>query len=569
MRRYPGPPPSRLTSGRHIAQVADQAQDDGAWSEWFVDGGGNLEGGWHVEGGKGGVMRSIKVAVTAVSVLVSVVVVATTPGCKSSGARATIDAGGRDAVDAAPRGPGGGSGGTALDSGGTAASTGGAGGHLGRDAGESGAGTGGAAATGAGESGGSGGGGGGGGGSGGSGADATAAPANTCGMVPTGALLPAWTADPHFCLIRYADGVSGARELVFAPNGDLFVAGGGQVVVLFDSDGNGISEGGGERATFASVPGGNHGLAVTSTHVYASSATTVYRWSYAPGQRLAAGPPETVVQGIPGGGHVTRTLVVDNQNRLYVSVGSASNVDPPASPATATRALIRRYDVAAIPAGGYAASDGELFAYGLRNEVGLAFDSQGRLWGVENGRDDLLGSNHFDNPAEEVNLFDPGRPGRNYGYPTCWSEGLWTAPEARGPGTQHVDPDQPGSMTEASCQDPNLVVPPIYALRAHLAPLDILEYTGTGYPANYRGNFFITSHGSWNRENGQVGRIIIRVQPGAGMPVSTFLGEANPAGALREGEWAIRPVSIATDPSGLLTFSDDATGTINRIGYRP
>src|SRR5262249_40648144 len=78
-------------------------------------------------------------------------------------------------------------------------------------------------------------------------------------------------------------------------------------------------------------------------------------------------------------------------NRLYVSIGSAGNVDaatgttPPA-----TRAQIRRYNLAAIPSGGYDIGAGEVFASGLRNEVGMTLDSQGRLWGVENGRDNLL-----------------------------------------------------------------------------------------------------------------------------------------------------------------------------------
>ena len=78
------------------------------------------------------------------------------------------------------------------------------------------------------------------------------------------------------------------------------------------------------------------------------------------------------------------------------------------------------------------------------------------MWGVENGRDNLMlgGDIHYDNPAEEVNLFDVNKPGRDYGYPHCWSEGIWMdTAMAKGPGTQHLDPDQPGSYTEAKCQD--------------------------------------------------------------------------------------------------------------------
>jgi glucose/arabinose dehydrogenase len=402
----------------------------------------------------------------------------------------------------------------------------------------------------------------------GTGGGAVAPPSNSCDNVPAASRIAAFTADAHFCLIRYAQDVAGARQLAFAPNGDLFVAGGGRIVVLYDTDGNGVSDTG-ERSTFASMQGANHGLAITATHIYASSPSTVSRWTYAPGQRVSTGTAETVVRGIGAGGHSTRTLLVDGQNRLYVSIGSAGNVDAPATAATVTRALIRRYDLNAIPAGGYAVAAGELFAYGLRNEVGLSFDSQGRLWGVENSRDNLLGNDHFDNPAEEVNLFDATRPGRNYGYPTCWSEGIWTGAAARGPGTQHLDPDQPGGLTEAACQDATAIVPPAYALRAHLAPLDIVEYMGAAYPSEFRGNLFVTSHGSWNRENGQVGRLIVRIRPGNPGQIDNFLGEVGPAGGLREGAWAVRPVSIRVDSSGLLTFTDDATGTVHKIGYRP
>jgi glucose/arabinose dehydrogenase len=204
---------------------------------------------------------------------------------------------------------------------------------------------------------------------------------------------------------------------------------------------------------------------------------------------------------------------------------------------------------------------------------------------VENGRDNIVDANnadiHADNPAEEVNLFNTAMPGRNYGYPFCWSEGVWTGTLAKGPGTQHLDPQMPGGFTEALCQNTSMVVPPAFALRAHLAPLDIVEYTGTAYPAEFRGNLFVTSHGSWNHEpgtplsgggtaTGQVGRLIIRLRTTNGMPTAAdnFLGELNGT-SLREGQWAVRPVSIRVDPAGLLTFSDDTSGTVNKIGYRP
>ncbi|HEY7375564.1 MAG TPA: PQQ-dependent sugar dehydrogenase, partial [Polyangia bacterium] len=405
-------------------------------------------------------------------------------------------------------------------------------------------------------------------------------PPDSCGAVPADALnTVAHLADPHYCMINYAQNVTRARQLAFAPNGDLFVASQGQVVVLFDDNGDGVSDAG-ERSTFAAMADLNHGLALTATHVYASSPSAVYRWAYKTGDRVAAGPMETVLSGISADGHATRTLLVDAQNRLYVSIGSVGNVDPPADPNTpaTSRALIRRYNLASIPAGGYLFGDddgGEGFAYGLRNEVGLTIDSKNRLWGVENGRDNLMvgGDIHYDNPAEEVNLFDLNRPGRNYGYPFCWSEGIWMdTAMAKGPGTQHLDPDQPGAFTEAKCQDKTAVVPPAFVLGAHLAPLDIVEYRGVGYPADMEGDFFVTAHGSWNREIGQVGELIIRLKMGASSPteVVNFLGKESPTThEVIQGDWAVRPVSIRIDKAGLLTFTDDTTGTVSKIGYRP
>jgi glucose/arabinose dehydrogenase len=402
-----------------------------------------------------------------------------------------------------------------------------------------------------------------------------APPPDSCSTVPPAALTPVYLADPHYCMFTFASGLVAPRALGVAPNGDIFVAVSGQVIALYDTNRDGVSDDT-ERAVFASASGLNHGLVITATHVYASSSTDVYRWPYAAGDRVATGPPESVVKGIPTGGHATRTLVVDGQNRLYVTIGSASNVDTPESPTAppATRALIRRYDLTSIPTGGYAVGDGEVFAFGLRNEVGLSIDSRGRMWGVENGRDNLMlgGDIHYDNPAEEVNLFDVNKPGRDYGYPHCWTEGIWMdTAMAKGPGTQHLDPDQPGGYTEAKCQDRNAVVPPAFALGAHLAPLDIFEYRGAGYPGDVQGDLFVTSHGSWNREISQVGRYITRLKMGPNGPTESqiFLAATDGGTGLVQGTWSIRPVSLRVDHAGLLVFSDDGNGTVNKIGYKP
>jgi hypothetical protein len=155
-----------------------------------------------------------------------------------------------------------------------------------------------------------------------------------------------------------------------------------------------------ERTTFASVPSGNHGLAITSTHLYASSMTTVYRWPYKLGDRMPTGAMETVVHDLPSGGHATRTVIVDAQNRLYVSIGSGANVDAPFDPAMPpVRATIRRYDLASIPAGGYAATTAS-----VRVRPAQRGRPVHRQQGTHVGRrerprqPDVGGDIHYDNP---------------------------------------------------------------------------------------------------------------------------------------------------------------------------
>ena len=196
------------------------------------------------------------------------------------------------------------------------------------------------------------------------------------------------------------------------------------------------------------------------------------------------------------------------------------------------------------------------------------------MWGVENGRDNLMlgGDIHYDNPAEEVNLFDVNKPGRDYGYPHCWSEGIWMdTTMAKGPGTQHLDPDQPGSYTEAKCQDANAVVPPAFALGAHIAPLDIIEYRGRRIPvATCRATCSSrrTARGTARSPRSAADRPSEdgreRPHRGAELP-----RRDRGAGGSRRANGRSARSSIRIDKAGLLTFSDDTSGTVNKIGYKP
>ncbi len=398
------------------------------------------------------------------------------------------------------------------------------------------------------------------------GAAGTSGTADTC---PDGVpLLESASLPDGFCAWTWAAGIDTPRGIITDEAGDVLVLerGASRVVVLSDDDGDGRADDGVTQG-IANASGLNHGVALWDGMLYASSATTVYRWPYAAGARDELGDAETVVTGLPNGGHSTRTLVFDSEGRLYVSIGSGGNVDEDSS-----RSRIVRYDQQAL-ASGATFGQGEVFADGLRNEVGLRFDDQGRLWGIENGLDnlnraDLGGDIHNDNPGEELNLF--AEAGRFYGYPYCWSEYLLPQGVGQGTGTQWVHPDFMGDGVHDDewCREVDNVVPPVLTLQAHVAPLDILFYYGSAFPSDYVGDLIVGYHGSWNRTP-QAGYKVVRVPFGDdGMPTGEVTPLLEYGGSGDTGDdWPHRPVALTLLPNGVLLVTSDASNQIIAIGY--
>ncbi|RYE79756.1 MAG: hypothetical protein EOO74_03205, partial [Myxococcales bacterium] len=385
---------------------------------------------------------------------------------------------------------------------------------------------------------------------------------DTCVHPPASALAGA-SVPAGYCAYTWARGLDRPRGIVVDTQGDVLVIDEGRIVLLHDDNGNGVSDDD-ERVVLRTQPGLNHGIALHDGHLYASTPTTVLRWAYA-GDRQPLGAPQDVVTGMPGGGHSTRTLQFDTQGRLYVSIGSAGNVDPDPN-----RARLIRYPASALGTSSTFAQ-GELFADGLRNEAGLTMDGQGRIWGVENGRDnlqrpDLGGDIHEDNPAEELNLFREEDAGRFYGYPYCWSE--FNLPgTGSGPGTQWADPDNT-THDDAWCKATSNVVPPVLAMQGHSAPLDVKFYPGGSFPQDVVGDALITFHGSWNKTTA-TGYKVVRVPFGAdGMPSGPpvpLLESATPGDT--DPQWPHRPVGIGVGAQGQVLVTSDASGVILAVGH--
>jgi len=391
----------------------------------------------------------------------------------------------------------------------------------------------------------------------------------TCSLTCPNALPNAWV-PAGYCASSWLSGLSSPRALAVASNGDLLVleSGSSQIRAVWMDANDKV-----QSAVLARIAGLTHGIAISAPYVYASSMTTVYRWKYTPGMRTDLGQPEIVISYMPINGHIARTLIFDAQGLLYVSTGSGTNVD-----LNSNRSRIMRFDLSKLPPDGTGIKwvNGELFADGLRNTVGLDFDAKGRLWGVVNGMDnlnrqDMGGDIHQNNPAETVYVFE--QPGKFYGYPYCWIEYSLPSPPGKGPGTPWAYPYfmNDGVHTDAWCSNTNNVQRPAWPLAAHQAPLGIHFFYGTDLPNFAPGGAFIALHGSWDRQPTQ-GYKVLYLQMEGGVPTKE-VEVLHHDGDIANWPNNVRPVNVIVNQCGYankascLYISSDSSNEIIKLSY--
>ncbi len=276
-----------------------------------------------------------------------------------------------------------------------------------------------------------------------------------------------------------------------------------------------------------------HGIAFHEGKLYIAETDKVVRYDWDEAG-LRATNPQLIARLPHGGGHFTRTLLFAN-GKMYVSAGSSCNI---CKENDERRAAVMQFN----PDGsGY-----RLFARGLRNAVGLAFNQKtGTVWVSENGRD-WLGDNL---PPDEIN--DLGRNGGDFGWPFCY-------------GNRVVDPE---FASEARQRCPS-TIPAKVEIQAHSAPLGLAFNTGSMFPAEYQGNLFVALHGSWNRSV-PTGYKVVRINMGAdGEPqggTQDFITGWLTPGETEKGVWMGRPVGIVFGPDGAMYVSDDSAGLIYRV----
>ena len=328
----------------------------------------------------------------------------------------------------------------------------------------------------------------------------------------------------------FAAGFKEPRWLAVAPNGDVFVAdsGAGKVVVLRDAQHTGGAQ---ESEVFAKGLDRPFGIAFHEDYVYVGDTDAVLRFHYDAKTSKRTGEAEKLMD-LPHGGHWTRTLAFTaDGKKLYVSVGSESNVSIESD---TRRAAITICD----PDG----KNARLYATGLRNPVGIALEPKTKqLWTSVNERDGL---------GDELppDYLTSVQDGGFYGWPYSYIG-------------DNLDPRVKPQKLELAAK---AIVPDVL-LGSHHAPLQFAFYTGTQFPAKYRGGAFVAEHGSWNRSL-RAGYRVAFVAFADGKPAADpeeFLAGLvpDPAGSRVYG----RPVGVAVAADGSLLVSDDTAGTVYRV----
>lgn len=379
-----------------------------------------------------------------------------------------------------------------------------------------------------------------------------------------------------FCAVVYADDLGAPRHLVVREDGTVFTVrrtgpnGQAGVIALRDTTGDGRAD---VRELFG--PLGGTGIRLRDGHLFVDARRSILRYSLPSTAMLPAATPDTVVSGLPTGGHDARNFVIDAAGGLIVNFGSLTNscqqkdrgnespgVDPCVE--RESRAGLWRFSATRT---GQTVADGERYAAGIRNSVALELAPDGKVWVAQHGRDQLFQNwprlydrqQSAENPGEELLQVERND---DFGWPYCYydvnQKKMVLAPEYGGDGGRAV----------GRCAG---VKSAVVSFPAHWAPMALLFYTGSQFPARYREGVFIAFHGSWNRAPEPQGGFNVVFQPlRGGRPsgayevfASGFAGaNMTPSGA------AHRPAGLAQGPDGAIYVSDDKGGRLYRLTYQ-
>lgn len=352
---------------------------------------------------------------------------------------------------------------------------------------------------------------------------ATGSGANT----PTDTLLERLQVAPGYGVSVYARGLENPRAMALAGSGQLLISSprSGSILQVEDANGDLAADSSSVLIDGLTRP---YGIALHNGYLYIGESNQVGRIRYNSETATVSGDYEVVVPDLgDNGNHWTKTVRFDPQGWMYVAMGSTCNV---CVEADERRATIMRFDAD----GG----QGEIFASGLRNSVGMDFAPwDGTLYATDNGRD-MLGDDY---PPCELNQVVAGG---FYGWPYL-------------NGDNEPDPDFGHERLDLQAR----ASAPVFNFPAHNAPLGI-HFVSSDRPGWER-SALVALHGSWNRSKPDGYKVIALKWDAAGQISSEdFLW-----GFEEAGDIIGRPVEIVDDGHGGFFISDDYSGSIYRVSH--
>ncbi len=300
-----------------------------------------------------------------------------------------------------------------------------------------------------------------------------------------------------------------------------------RISLLRDKDGDGVAD---ERHVFLEGLRQPFGMALIGDQFYVANTDSVVRYPYKEGETAIKAQGEKLVD-IPVGHHWTRNILPSaDGSKLFITVGSGSNIGEKGMDIEKDRGTIWELDLAS--------GKTRIFAGGLRNANGMAIEpGTGALWTVVNERDEI----GDDLPPDYLTSV---KDGGFYGWPySYWGKIVDT----------RVQPQRPDLVAQS--------ITPDYALGGHTSALGLTWYGEGALPAPFRNGMVIGLHGSWNRSALSGYRVVfVPFKDGrpAGDPVDVLTGFLKEGTSVAHG----RPVGVAVTRAGSLLVADDAGNTV-------
>jgi glucose/arabinose dehydrogenase len=381
-----------------------------------------------------------------------------------------------------------------------------------------------------------------------------------------------------FSALVVAEETGRGRHIVVNENGDIYVSlrdndDNKGIACLRDTTGNG-------RADLIEYAGEHTGtgIKIHNGYLYFGADTAVVRYPLTEGELLPANNWELIARGFPTERqHEAKPMEFDGRGNMYVTVGAPSNacmeqmrtkgspgMDP--CPILEYAGGIWRFKEDALNQNHLA--DGELYSTGIRHAVATSWNRQvNELYVVQHGRDQLhqffpelySTEDNAELPAEEFFLVTEGS---DFGWPYCYYDPIQER--------KILAPEYGGDReTQERCADK---MDPIMAFPGHIAPNDLLFYTGDMFPQRYRNGAFIAFHGSWNRApEPQSGFFVVFVPFDGQYPSGDWEifadGFAGVETVNSTNDAEFRPCGLAQGPDGSLYVVDSNKGKIWRILY--